>query len=394
MSHPSPIPLVDLVAQHADIEGELLEAFAGVMSTGRFVLGEAVDEFEAALALLCDARYAVTCNSGTDALWLALKSLDIGPGDAVLCPAFSFFATASSIARTGATPVFADIAPETLNLDPIDALRRAKSTPNLRAVVTADLFGRVSETGPLEDWCGERGLPVIEDAAQSIGARDRDGRPVGARARLTCFSFYPTKNLGALGDAGAVVTSDPSLADRMRSLRMHGEAEPGLYSGIGMNSRMDSLQAIALSIKLRHLDRWNEQRRDRALRYDQLFADRGATRADEKMDSGGLALQTPTPVASPGLHAYHRYVVRVPAASREPLVAALAREGIASDVYYPRGLHQQPALAAFAPTTPLPETESATREVLALPLYPELAFEAIERITGVVTRTLDRLEAS
>lgn len=385
----SAIPMIDLAAQHAEIEEELLEGFAEVMASGRFILGEPVTAFEAALAKLCEIRHAISCNSGTDALWLALQALGIGPGDAVLCPAFSFFATAAAIVRVGATPVFADIDPVTLNLDPGDALRRAESTPNLRAVLTADLFGRIASLGPLEPWCRDRDVPIIEDAAQSIGAIDADARPVGAYARVACFSFYPTKNLGALGDAGALVTADAALARRVASLRIHGESEPGVYSTLGVNSRMDALQAIALSIKLRHLERWTRARRQRALHYDALFAERGAVPADVPMAEGTLPLQIPAPLHEPGRHTYHRYVVRVAGERRDALAAALADEGIATEVYYSRGLHQQPALADFAPAEPLPETERAAREVLALPLYPELPIESIERVVGVTARALN-----
>jgi len=382
------IPMIDLAAQHAEIEEELLEGFAEVMASGRFVLGEPVTSFEAELAKLCEARHCVSCNSGTDALWLALRALDVGPGDAVLCPAFSFFATAASIVRVGATPVFADIDPATFNLDPEDAIRRAEATPNLRAVMTADLFGRITALGPLEDWCRERGIPIVEDAAQSIGAIDAEARQVGAAARIACFSFYPTKNLGALGDAGAMVTSDDELRSRASELRVHGESEPGVYTRLGLNSRMDSLQAVALSIKLRHLERWTRARRQRALHYDALFAERGAAPADVEMGEAGLPLRTPTLLLDPDRHTYHRYVVRVPATRRDEVVATLAEERIATEIYYPRGLHEQPVLAEFAPNEPLPETDRAAREVLALPLYPELDLDAIERIVGLVTKTL------
>ena len=221
-------------------------------------------------------------------------------------------------------------------------------------MLTADLFGRIANLGPLEAWCAERNVPIIEDAAQSIGATDADARPVGAHARVACFSFYPTKNLGALGDAGALVTADAQLARRIASLRIHGESEPGLYTAIGLNSRMDSLQAVALSIKLRHLERWTRARRQRALHYDALFTECGATPADVPIGDGTLPLQTPAPLLKPGRHTYHRYVIRVAAGRRDALAAALADEGIATDIYYARGLHQQPALADFAPCEPSP----------------------------------------
>jgi len=390
---PSAIPMLDLTAQHSEIEEELLEGFAEVIASGRFILGDAVETFESELAKLCDARHSVSCNSGTDALWLALRGLGVGPGDAVLCPAYSFYATAATIARMGATPVFADIDPATLNLDPQDALERAEATPHLRAILTADLFGQICELGPLAQYVADRDLVLVEDAAQSIGAIDTGGAAVGKRADIACFSFYPTKNLGALGDAGGIVTSNPELRERIASLRVHGENESGRYDELGINSRLDALQASALSIKLRHLERWTRARRERALQYDTLFRDRGAADSSSPLDAGTLPLTTPAPLAAPGRHTYHRYIVRVEATKRPALIEALAAEEIASEVYYDRGLHQQPALAEFAPNSSqkaLLETERASRESLALPLYPELREDQVERVVEVVTRFLRR----
>jgi dTDP-4-amino-4,6-dideoxygalactose transaminase len=385
------IPMLDLAAQHAEIKKELLESFAEVIASGRFILGERVKSFEADLAKCCDASHGISCNSGTDALWLALRALDIGPGDAVICPAHSFFATAAAIVRVGATPVFADIDPATLNLDPADVLQRAEATPNLKAVLTVDLFGRICELDALTDYCDTRGITTIEDAAQSIGAVDTLGRAVGKRADVACFSFYPTKNLGALGDAGGIVTSNRALAERIARLRAHGESEPGVYEEVGINSRLDALQASALSIKLRYLERWTRARRELAMHYDALFIARGAVPASVPMSEASLSLQFPTPVLEPGRHTFHRYVIRVPASRRAGLIAALTAQDIATEIYYPRGLHQQPALAEFAPgknEAPLVETERATHETLALPLYPELGLDQVEQIVDLAAQFL------
>jgi dTDP-4-amino-4,6-dideoxygalactose transaminase len=382
------IPMIDLSAPHGEIEQELFEGFAEVVSSGRFVLGEPVEAFETALAKLCETRHAVACNSGTDALWLALRSLDVGPGDAVLCPAYSFFATAATIVRLGARPVFVDIDRATLNLDPLDAMARAEGVERLRAVVSVDLFGRLCELGPLEGWCAERGIPIVEDAAQSIGAVDPGGRPVGGRTRVACFSFYPTKNLGALGDGGGLVTADPALAARAARLRVHGESAPGVFEEIGLNSRLDALQAVALLVKLRHLERWTRARREHAQRYDALFMARGARAAGAQAETA-LPVELPPPVQAPGRHTYHRYVVRVPADRRDDLIARLARDAIACEVYYARGLHRQPALAAWAPDRPLVETDRASRETLALPLFPELRPDQIERVVERVCAALE-----
>lgn len=382
------IPMIDLAAQHAEIKPELLAGFATILDSGRFILGDVVESFESDLAKLCEVRHALACNSGTDALWLALRGLGIGPGDAVLCPAYSFFSTAATIVRAGATPVFCDIDPATLNLDPENAIRQIEATRNLRAVISVDLFGRACELGRLEAVCRDRDLPIIQDAAQSIGALDSLGKKIGERAHIACLSFYPTKNLGALGDAGGIVTSDTDLRDKIARLRTHGESEPGVFREVGINSRMDALQAIALSVKLRHLERWTRARRQIAEHYDALFAERGATPSDQPIASGRLPLQTPVASVEPARHTYHRYVIRVDAGSRAGLIRALAREGIASEIYYSRGLHQQPALEAFRPATPLVEVERASRETLALPLYPELAPHSVERIADTVSRIL------
>ncbi len=255
-------------------------------------------------------------------------------------------------------------------------------------MLTVDLFGRLCELGPLEGDCRERGIPIVEDAAQSIGARDSGGLPVGARARVACLSFYPTKNLGALGDAGGIVTADAELAGRIARLRAHGESAPGIYGELGINSRLDSFQAIALSIKLRHLEALIRARRELAAHYDALFLEHGALAAHESFTPGRLPLKLLEPAIAPAHHTYHRYVVRVAADRRAGLIAALRRDGIGCEIYYPRGLHEQPALAAFAPALPLVEVERATRECLALPLYPELGRARVERVVEAVVKQL------
>jgi len=380
----------DLAIQHEALEPELQAGLSKLLASGRFVQGDPVRIFESELAHICRAPHAVTCNSGTDAIWLALRALDVGPGDVVLCPAFSFFASAATILRLGATPAFCDIRPDTLNLDPEDALRRAHALPRVKAVLTVDLFGRICELGPLEGFCREGGIPIVEDAAQSVGALDAEGRAVGARARAACLSFYPTKNLGALGDAGGVVTADEALASRVARLRSHGESEPGIYSELGINSRLDSFQAVALSIKLRHLDGWTRARRELAAAYDSLFRERGALEALEPFSPDRLPLKLLAPAPAPAYHTYHRYVVRVPTERRAGLVEALRRDGIGCEIYYPRGLHQQPALAGHAPGMPLVEVERAASECLALPLYPELGRARVERVVDAVAAQLAR----
>ncbi len=384
-----PIPMQDLAIQHEALEPALLAGLSKLLASGRFIQGDPVRQFEAELARACEAPHAVTCNSGTDALWLALRALEIGPGDAVLCPAYSFFASAATIVRLGATPVFCDIRPDTLNLDPEDALARMDATPGVKAVMTVDLFGRVCEPGALAEVCRARAIPIVEDAAQSIGARDAAGRAIGGGARIACLSFYPTKNLGALGDAGGVVTADAALAERIARLRAHGEAAPGVYAELGINSRLDAIQAVALSIKLSHLDAWNQARRGWAALYDERFRERGALPALEPWSPDRLPLKLLAPVPARAVHSHHRYVVRVAAARRAGLIEALHRQGIGCEIYYPRGLHQQPALAAWAPERPLLEVERAASECLALPLYPELGRARVERVVDAVVTHLE-----
>lgn len=384
------IPMQDLALAHEALEPELLAGLAKLLASGRFIQGEPVRAFESELARYCGAPHAVTCNSGTDAIWLALRALDIGPGDAVVCPGFSFFASAATLVRLGARPIFCDILPGTLNLDPQDALARAESDPDWKAVLSVDLFGRLCELGPLAEVCRARGIPIVEDAAQSIGARDAGGAPVGGRARVACLSFYPTKNLGALGDAGGLVTADGELAARVARLRSHGEGAPGVYDELGINSRLDSFQAMALSLKLRKLDAWTEARRALAARYDALFQERGALAADEPFSADRPALRLLAPAAAPAHPTYHRYVVRVAAERRAELIRALRNDGIGCEVYYPLGLHRQPALAAFAPARPLVEVDRAAQECLALPLYPELGPTRVEQVVDAVLRHLRR----
>ena len=299
-------------------------------------------------------------------------------------------ASAATIVRVGARPVFVDIDPVTLNLDPDDAIRRAdafRGPETIRAVLSVDLFGRSCELGPLAAECRARDWWIVEDAAQSIDALDASGAKPGQNSDIACLSFYPTKNLGALGDAGGIVTSNRELAGRVARLRIHGEDTPGHYNELGINSRLDALQAVALSVKLRHLDSWTQRRRRLAQHYDAVFSEAGALPGDAPLDTGVLPVRTPVPGPATARHSYHCYVVRVPAKQRQSVIAALAEEGIASEIYYRHGLHEQPALEPYLDASNIaiafPETERATRETLALPIYPELALEAVERIVGL-----------
>jgi dTDP-4-amino-4,6-dideoxygalactose transaminase len=366
------VPVLDLRAQYETIRDEVRAAVDRVFESQAFVLGPEVEAFEHEIAHHCEARFAIGCSSGSDALLLALEAIGVGPGDEVICPSFTFFATAGSIARLGARPVFADIEPESFAIAP-DAVRDAAARcKRLRAIVPVHLYGRPADLDALCAIAAERGVPIVEDAAQAIGARDASGRRIGARGFVACFSFYPSKNLGGAGEGGLLTTDDEALAARLVRLRVHGSSRRYVHEELGMNARLDALQAAVLRVKLRHLDGWNEARRRHAEAYDDAFAKAGAEPGARPFAPGELPLRTQAPVAPPAVHAHHQYVVRVPGTRRDALRAALDARGVGTDVYYPMGLHQQTCFAALA-HPPLPETERAAREVLALPIYPELS---------------------
>jgi dTDP-4-amino-4,6-dideoxygalactose transaminase len=357
-----PVPLLDLKAQHAQIKHDVLAALHRVVDEQYFILGPAVAELERAVAELSHTRHAVGCASGTDALLLALRAVDAGPGDEVVTTPFTFFATAGTIHNVGARPVFADIEPDTFNLSPGAAA--AARTPRTKAVIPVDLFGqmaaieRFAETMP--------GLPIIEDAAQSIGARRRVGgawEMAGQRATIGTLSFFPTKNLGGYGDGGMMVTQDEALAARLKTLRVHGGAREYHHDEVGYNSRLDTLQAAVLLAKLPYLEGWSASRRAHAAYYDQALAD-------------VAELRTPH-VAPENESIFNQYTIR--AERRDALQAALSAKKIGSKIYYPVALHQQPCFAYLGYREgSCPESERAAREVLSLPIYPELTETQLE----------------
>jgi dTDP-4-amino-4,6-dideoxygalactose transaminase len=348
-----PIPHVDVKAQYAPLIPELQDAFARTLETGRFIFGPEVEAFEREAAELLGVQETVSCANGTDALVLVLDALEIGPGDEVICPAFTFYATAEAIARRGATPVFADIDPVSLNLDPADVERRV--TERTKAIMPVHLFGR-----PAADFSGF-GLPVIEDAAQAFGAGG-----IGTSV-VSTFSFFPTKNLFALGDGGLIGVNDADLAHRLRMLRFHGSAAKKEFLYVGYNSRLDAVQASFLRIFLRHLPTWNAERREAAARYAELL--------------DGLV---ETPQDEPG-HVYHMYCVR--SRERDRLAAALEAADIGFSVYYQPPLHLQPALRYLGYNEgDLPETEKASRENLCLPLWAGITEEQQAEVVSVLKR--------
>ena len=356
------VPLLDLQAQYAPLRDELNEAIRRVMDSQQFILGPDVAALEDEVARYTRARHAVSCASGSDALLLALMALEVGPGDEVITTPYSFFATAAAVARLGARPVFVDIEPDTYNLDVSQV--EAAVTERTRAVMPVHLYGQCAETDALLEVSRRHALPLIEDAAQAIGAED-GGHAAGAIGAIGCFSFYPSKNLGAAGDGGMMTTNEDALAERLRSLRVHGSLTKYHHEFIGINSRLDSLQAAILRVKLPHLDEWSNARRANAARYNQLFED------------AGLAEEFCLPSVRAGVrHIFNQYVIRIAGARRDALREHLKRHDVGTDVYYPVPLHLQECFGYLGHAEgDFPEAERAARETLALPIYPELTIE-------------------
>lgn len=361
----SDIPLVDLRAQYRVLKAEIDAAIARVVESARFIMGPEVQNFEAAFAAYCSARHAVGVSSGTAAIELTLRALGIGPGDEVVTTPFTFMATAEAISQVGACPVFADIDPLTFNIDP-EAVA-AVITSRTKAILPVHLYGLPANMEALQEIAKDHGLWLIEDAAQAHGAEFR-GRRVGSLGHAACFSFYPGKNLGAYGDAGAVVTDDEELANKVRRLRDHGRRSKYIHEELGFGHRLDALQAAILAAKLPHLDAWNEARRRLAHRYSQLLA-----------DTDLVLPQEPAHVRS----VYHLYVVRT--SRRDQLLRHLRSQGIGVGVHYPLPLHLQPAYAflGLGPGS-FPVSEAAAQQVLSLPLFPEMTEAQQERVVEAI----------
>jgi dTDP-4-amino-4,6-dideoxygalactose transaminase len=368
------VPLLDLKQQHSSLRAELRAALGRVLDSQQFILGEDVRLLEAELARYTGAGYAVGCGSGSDALLLALLALDVGAGAEVVTTPFTFFATAGAVVRAGARPVFVDIEPRTYNIDParVDEAINERT----RAVIPVHLYGQMAEMGEILRVAGRRGVRVVEDAAQAIGAADGAGRSAGAVGDAGCFSFYPTKNLGAAGEAGLVTTNDGATAERLRRLRVHGGATEYHHDEVGFNSRLDTFQAAVLRVKLPHLDGWSDARRERAEVYTRLIGEAGLTE-----------FVTPPHVLPGARHIFHQYVVRVPRESRDALLGHLKANGVGTKVYYPVPLHLQPCFAGLGyKQGDFPESERAARETLALPMFPELTGSQQEYVVETLRR--------
>lgn len=375
------VPFFDLSPQFQLVGDEVKSALDEVFKSQQFILGQKVEQLEQTIAPYCQSQYAIGVASGSDALLLSLMALGIGPGDEVLIPPFTFFATAGAVSRVGATPVFVDIDPITYNIDPSQIEK--KITPRTKAIIPVHLFGQCCDMDPLLKIAREREVYIIEDAAQALGAEYRPdasrGRAAGAMGELGCFSFYPTKNLGAFGDAGMVVTSNSQLAEKIRLLRTHGSKPKYYHKWIGINSRLDTLQAAILLVKFKYLERWTLERQKRAKRYSLLF--------DDLLPSvPGLRLPT---IQYQNRHIFNQYVIRAP--ERDRLRKFLSEEGIGTDVYYPVPLHLQECYSFLNYRRgDFPVSERAAEETLALPIFPELTEEqqahVVDRIKAFYQR--------
>ncbi|NWF92382.1 MAG: DegT/DnrJ/EryC1/StrS family aminotransferase [Syntrophaceae bacterium] len=358
------VPFFDLKAQFSSIEGEIKAALDQVFQNQQFILGPEVEALERTIAQYCGTKYSIGVASGSDALLLSLMALGIGSGDEVILPPFTFFATAGSVSRIGAIPVFVDIDPDTLNIDPFKI--EEKITPKTKAIIPVHLFGQCADMGPLLEIARAKNLFVIEDAAQALGAEYKPnlhapGRRAGQMGDLGCLSFYPTKNLGAFGDAGMIVTDDRQLAEKIRLLRTHGSQPKYFHKWVGINSRLDTIQATILLVKFRYLEKWTGERQKRARRYGELLQ-------DLLPSVPGFRLPT---TQYQNRHIFNQYVIRVP--ERNRLREFLTEHGIGTDIYYPLSLHLQECFSSLKyHRGDFPISEKASEEVLALPIFPEL----------------------
>jgi dTDP-4-amino-4,6-dideoxygalactose transaminase len=363
------MPFLDLKAQFASIRQEVLDAVTRTLESQQFILGPEVESFENEVAVLTECNYSIACASGSDALILTLLALEISPGDEVITTPFTFFASAGSIARIGAKPVFVDIDPHTFNISP-HAIKTA-ITPKTKAIMPVHLFGLSADMNEIRELAAAQGIPVIEDAAQAIGARYQ-GQPVGGLGLLGCFSFFPSKNLGAAGDGGMITTNDAAIAARLRLLHVHGARDKYVYELLGMNSRLDALQAAILRVKLKHLEHWAADRQRNADRYRELHRD------------FQLESNVKLPVAPPRFtHVYNQFTIR--ASDRDNLREHLRISGIPSEIYYPIPLHLQKAFDYLGyQAGDFPASEAASREVLSLPIYPELTEEQQRQVIAAI----------
>jgi dTDP-4-amino-4,6-dideoxygalactose transaminase len=361
------VPMLDLTEQYQNLRTEILAALEEVMSSAHFILGENVKKLERDIAAYSNVKYGIGVANGSDALHISLLACGIGPGDEVIVPAFTFFATAGAVARAGATPVFVDIDPKTYNIDP--AKIEAAVTDKTKAIIPVHLYGQMADMDPIKEIAEKHGLYIIEDAAQAIGAKYK-GKTVGEYGTTACYSFFPTKNLGAYGDGGMVVTNDEDIAEKIRVLRVHGSKPKYYHHVLGYNSRLDELQAAILNVKFSHLDEWSQLRIEKARTYTQMLK-----------ELEGIV--TTPHIEEHNYHVFHQYTIRVP--KRDELQQFLNSHGISTMVYYPKPLHLQPVFSELGyKEGDLPETEKACAEVLSLPMFPELKLEQQEYVVSKI----------
>jgi dTDP-4-amino-4,6-dideoxygalactose transaminase len=379
----APVPMLDLKRQYASIKDEIDAAVERVLASQHFIGGPEIEGFERESAEYLGVRSSVGCASGTDALWLALQACGVGTDTSVITTPFSFFATVSAIVRCGATPILADIDPATLNLDPdrVEAALKRGHRQNVRAVMPVHLYGQCVDMDRVSRLAEEFKVAIVEDAAQAFGAAWK-GKKAGSLGKAGCFSFYPTKNLSAGGDAGCVTTEDEEIALHLRRLRNHGSERRYYHSEIGWNSRLDALQAAMLRVKLKHIDDWNQRRRMLACRYHGMFASAGLVLPQTQGPSRQAPVVLPASLHD-AYHIYHQFVVR--ALDRDRLRDFLTERGIGSEVYYPVPLHLQECFSYLGYRAgDLPESERAAREVLALPMFPELREDEQQRVVTAI----------
>lgn len=375
MTMRGPVPLCDLQIQYRSLQAEIEARVAKVFATAQVIQGPEVSGLEEEIAHYCDVKHAIGCSSGSEALLLALSALELEPGDEIITSPFTFFATAGAICRLGAKPVFCDIDPDTWNIDP--TLIESKITARTRAIIPVHLFGQCADMDPIQQIADNEDLVVIEDAAQALGS-DYQGKKAGSIGGMGCFSFYPSKNLGAFGDAGMIVTNDKKWAERMACLRVHGMPVRYHHKYMGWNARLDAVQAAILRVKLPHLDTWIDGRRQAAKRYDRL------------LDEYSLGASLTRPVVRPeGKHSFNQYIVKVANGQRDALMNALKNESIGCEVYYPVPLHLQESLEYLDYREgDFPVSEEASRCLLALPMFPEITEEQQRRVMSVCSAFL------
>lgn len=364
------VPLLDLHAQFSPIREEVLEAVAKLIDSQRFILGEAVQKFEAEVGAYIGAKKAIGCASGSDALVLALMAMDVQPGDRVLTTPYTFFATAGAISRFHAIPVFVDIDPVTFNIDTAQLAETLKKTDRVHSIIPVHLYGAAADMDPICAMAAEHDVWVIEDAAQAIGSGYKN-RPVGTIGDMGCFSFFPSKNLGCFGDGGLLTTEDPAMADKLVALRVHGRTGKYIHKWVGVNSRLDALQAAVLSVKLKHLDSWSKGRQNNAALYHEFLGGKG------------LPVVLPKPAEYQTNHVYNQFVIR--AKDRDRLKAHLQEGGVGTEIYYPLSLHLQECYADLGyKEGSFPVSEAASKETLALPIYGELTRGDIEYVSHLI----------